>query len=111
MPILFGIFTFLGTFVSSLFTQLLILFGRKYTIGVATILAYLSITFVFIACIKTLVAAVLAAMVIPSWVYTPIAVFIPSNFISCVSAIISGEICTKAYRMTLTKIQMMNSAN
>ena len=111
MPILAGIFTFLGTFVSSLFTQLLLVFGRKYTVGVATILAYLSFTFVFIACIKTIVAALLAALTIPAWIYTAIAVFVPSNFISCIAAIVSGEICTKAYRMTLTKIKMMNSAS
>lgn len=111
MPILFGIFTFLGTFVSSLFTQLLLIFGRKYTVGIASILSYIAITFVFIACIKTAVVFLLAAMTIPAWIYNALAWFIPSNLISCIAAVTSGEICTKAYRMSITKIKMMNTAS
>ena len=110
MPILFGIFGFLGTFVSSLFTQLLLVFGRKYTVGIASILAYIAITFVFIACIKTAVVFLIAAISVPAWIYTALAWFIPSNLVSCIAAVTSGEICTKAYRMSITKIKMMNTA-
>jgi len=110
MPLLLGIFTAITTFVGSLFAQMLLIFGRKFTVGTATVLAYVATTLAFVICINELFSVVMAAVAIPAWILTAISWFIPSNFLSVIASITSGRVCRLAYQVTVKKISLMNSA-
>lgn len=105
------IFTFFTAFSSQLFAQFLVLFGRKYSVAVASILAFIATTVTFIFCIKQLIITAVALIVMPAWIATSIAWFIPTNFIAVTSAIISGRICKSAYLVITEKIKLVNNAS
>ena len=106
MPLLAGLFGLLGSAFSNLFVYFLAMFGRKFTVSTASVLAFITATIALIFCMKTILLGVTALIVIPSWIYTFIAWFIPSNFIAVVSSILSGKICKEAYNMMTTKIDL-----
>lgn len=94
-----------------LFAYFLSMFGRKYTVATATVLAYIATTVAMIVCLKQILAGVVALIVMPTWIASFIAWFIPSNSISVISAILSGRICKTAYRMVVAKIELVNNAS
>ncbi len=111
IPWLAMIFTRLGSFIPSMFAYFVTMFGRKFAVTTATVLAMIATTVAFIVCLKSILAGVLGILLIPSWILTAIAWFIPSNFISVVSAILSGRICKEAYRIINVKIDLIAKAN
>lgn len=111
MPFLAAILAPLTGMASSLFANFLILFGRKYTVATAAVLAFIATTAAMIVCMKSILGAMVAAIIIPGWVYAFIAWFIPSNAISIISAILSGKICKEAYNMVNTKIDLVTKAS
>ena len=111
MPLLAGLFTFFTSFASNLFVYFLAMFGRKFAVSTATVLAFIAATIAFIFCLKTILLGVTSALVIPAWIYSAIAWFIPSNFIAVVSAILSGKICKEGYNMVTTKIDLIAKSN
>jgi hypothetical protein len=108
---MFKIFTFLTSFPAALFANFLALFGRKFTVATAAVLAMIATTVTMVVCLKSILTGVTALLVIPSWIYTAIAWFIPSNFIAVVSAILSGKICKQAYLLVQNKIDLITKAN
>jgi len=111
MPILAGLFGLLGSAFTNLFVYFLAIFGRKFAVSTASVLAFITATIALIFCMKTILFGITAAIVIPAWIYSAIAWFIPSNFISVVSAILSGKICKEAYNMVTTKIDLITKAS
>ena len=106
-----SLFTLISTFATSLFANFLALFGRKFTVATASVLAFLATTAALIVCLKSILGAVIALITIPSWIYTAIAWFVPSNWVALVSAILSGKICKQAYLLVQHKIDLITKAN
>jgi len=111
MPFLALIWGAISTFAGTLFAQFLLIFGRKFTVGTASILAFVAATLAFILCIKTIILAVVAVIVMPAWISTAIAWFVPSNFVAVISQILAAKVCREAYDITVTKISLMNQAS
>ena len=106
-----AIFSFLVTFPAQLFGLFLALFGRKFAVGTATVLAMMATTVAMLFCMKTIITSAVALIAMPSWLATIIAWFIPSNAIGMLSLIVSGRICKAAYRLTMRKINLVAQAN
>lgn len=111
MPLLAGLFTLLSTSFTNFFVYFLAMFGRKFTVSTAAVLAFIAATAAMIICMKSILLGVTSLLVIPAWIYTAIAWFIPSNFISVISSILAGKICKEAYNMVNTKIDLITKAN
>lgn len=110
MPLLAGIFKFLTSGFTNLFMYFLAMFGRKFTVSTAAVLAFLAATTAMIFCMKSILLGITSLLVIPGWIYSAIAMFIPSNFIAVVSSILSGKICKEAYHMVNTKIDLVTKS-
>lgn len=102
---------FLFTTVPAMFSYLLAQYARKYTTAVAALLAFGSMLLIFIGCINVILQAVLAMIVLPAWLTTPIGMFVPSNFAIAVSAMVSGRICKKAWDMGKKKVELITYSN
>jgi Family of unknown function (DUF5455) len=100
----------IGT-TANIFAFFMLMFGRKYTVAIASVLAFVATTVALIVCLKTIILSVVALSVIPSWIATTLAWFIPSNFISVTSSILSGRICRTAYEMSVKKIDLVTKAS
>lgn len=111
MPFLALIWGLISSSVLNLFGYFLVVFGRKFTVATATVLALIATTLSLIYCLKSILAVVVASILIPSWIYTAIAWFIPTNFIACISSILAGKICRNAYNLVVTKIDLIAKAN
>lgn len=102
---------FLFTTLPALFTALFAFYGRKYTTVVAGLLASGAMLLVFISCINLILQSVLALLVIPAWLLTPIGMFIPANFSIVLAAVVSGRICRAAYDWGQRKTTLFVTAN
>lgn len=111
MPFLALIYTFLQNTVGALFAYFLAIFGRKYAVATAAVLAFIATTITFIICLKSILAAVIASLVMPAWLVYAIGLFVPSNAISVFSSILSGRICAAAYEIMKYKIDLVAKAN
>ena len=100
------IFGFFVSFASSLFAYCLALFGRKFTVATAAVLAYTTVFIVFIGCMNEGIILIKNLINIPPWLAYGLGVFIPSNFNSISSAIVSSHICSIAYDAVKDKIQL-----
>lgn len=105
------IFALILGFIPALFANFLAMFTRKYTVAVASVLAFIATTITFIVCMKSIIGLAVSLIIMPAWIYNAIAWLIPSNFISITSAIISGKICKSAYVVVTEKIKLINSAS
>jgi len=108
---MFKIFQILAGMSSHIFTNFLALFGRKYAVGTASVLAYLATTAAMIVCLKSILLSIVALITIPSWIYSAIAMFIPSNAVGIMSGILSAKICKEAYFVATNKIKLLNNAS
>ncbi len=111
MPLLAMFFTSFTTAVGSLFAYFLAIFGRKYAVATATVLAFIATTLTFIVCLKQILAVVIGTLIMPSWLVYFIGLFVPSNAISVFSAILSGRICAAAYEIMKFKIDLISKSN
>ena len=111
LPWLGLIFQRLTLFSTGIFGFFLTMFGRKFTVITATVLALVATTVTFIVCLKSILTGVVALLAIPTWILTFIGWFIPSNAISVISAILSGRICKEAYRLINVKIDLIAKSN
>ena len=103
--------TTLGGMFSGLFAQFLLLFGRKYSVATASVLAYIAATLAMIVCLKGIILTIIASIVMPEWLITGIAWIIPSNFIQLFSLIMSGRICRAAYDSATIKVSLIASSS
>lgn len=106
MPLIFGAIV---SMASTIFYQFMLLFGRKYTVATASVLAFLATTSTMLVCLKSLLQGVVNLILFPAWL-SVMAWFIPSNSIGIISAILSARICHAAYIMANDKIKLINNA-
>ena len=106
-----ALFTGISTFFVSIFAQFAVIFGRKFTVGTASVLAFIATTIAALACLNSLVQLMLNLIVMPSWLATGLAFFIPSNYLTVFSLVLSGKICKRAYGLAMTKIDLLTKAN
>ncbi len=107
MPLLLGLFTGIGGFFASLFSQFVVFAGRKLAVSTAAVIAFIACTVAFIVSLKAILASLTSAIIIPAWIMTSILWFIPSNFVTVVSAILSAKIAKEIYRLISTKIDLV----
>lgn len=103
--------TTFGSMFSQLFAQFLLLFGRKYTVAIASTLAFIAATLTMIFFLKTLIVTIIATASAPVWFIQFLAWIIPTNWIALFSTIMSGRICRAAYDSALYKIALVNQAS
>lgn len=106
-----AIFAALLAVIPNLFAYFLTFFGRKYTVATATVLAYIATTVAMIVCINNLIQSIVVLIVIPPWISTAIAWFMPSNAVGILSAILASNVCHSSYRIVIGKIKLVNSAS
>ncbi|MDP3671720.1 MAG: hypothetical protein Q8R69_18765 [Telluria sp.] len=102
---------FLFTTIPALFTAFFAFYSRKYTTAIAGLLATGAMLVIFISCINVILQTVLAVLVIPAWLLTPIGMFIPANFSLVLAAMVSGRICRAAYDYGNKKTDLIVKAN
>lgn len=102
---------FLFTTIPALFTAFFAFYARKYTTAVAGLFAFGAMLIIFISCINLILQSVLALIVVPVWLITPIGMFIPANFSLVLSAMVSGRICRAAFDYGNKKTDLVVKAN
>jgi len=105
-----AIFSVIAGMSSAIFGQFLLLFGRKYTVATATVLAYMATTLAMLACLRSIIQGVINLIVVPAWL-SMLAWFIPSNAIGIISAILSARICHAAYLVATDKIKLISQSS
>lgn len=85
--------------------------GRKVATVGASLTAFVFLTAAMIICLKALFSAVIAVLVIPAWLLTPIGLFMPSLFVTFLAILSSGIACRTAYDYAIQKIKLVNSAS
>lgn len=102
---------FLFSTLPALFSAFFAFYARKYTTAVAGILAFGAMLVIFISCINLILQSVLALIVIPAWLLTPIGMFMPGNFSVVLAAMVSGKICRAAFDYGNKKTDIVVKAN
>lgn len=106
-----ALLAFIPAMFSGLFAQFILLFGRKYTVGTASVLAYIATTAAMIFCLKQGLSTLSILLSPPLWLVGVLGWIIPSNFIAITSAIASARICRAAFDMAIAKIKLINGAS
>jgi len=86
------------------------LVGRKGIVSAAALTAFVVTTAALIVCMNAFITEALYLIAIPSWLLTGLGMFIPSNFIGCVSAIFGAKSCRFAYDLAIKKINTIATA-
>lgn len=105
MPLLL----FLSSTFTSLFSALLLFFGRKLVVAAASLAAALALTLAFIAFVNSFITSVAQSLVLPVWCEV-LLWFVPTNFSVCISAIMLANIARAAYDYGMEKIKLVNAA-
>ena len=105
------IFQLLRDFIPGLFAYFLSIFGRKFAVGTASVLAFITVLIVFVASINTIIGYVSSLIVIPVVISRFISWIVPTNFVQVTSAMLSAKVCKSAFMVVLDKIKIMNSAS
>lgn len=103
--------TVLTSGIPAIIASVLAFITRKIGTAAGTIAAYIIITAGFILCINAILQAVLSMMLAPTWIANSVGMFIPIDFVACLTAIVSSKICRAAYDMAKFKITAINSAS
>lgn len=85
--------------------------ARKAGTAVASIATYAVLLVAFIACNRAIFGTVMTMFSPPAWVSNVLGMFFPSNFILCVSSIMSAYICRVAFDIARFKLKLLNDAS
>jgi hypothetical protein len=85
--------------------------GRKASVGITVVAAFVLMTVAFLVCIKSLIIGISAALVAPAWIANVIWWFVPSNWSALLASTLSARTCRAAYDMAKEKIKILNEAN
>lgn len=102
---------FLFSTLPALFSAFFAFYARKYTTAVAALFAFGAMLVIFISCINLILQSVIALIVVPAWLLTPIGMFIPGNFSVVLAAMVSGKICRAAFDYGNKKAELVTIAN
>lgn len=106
-----AILAFLGSFIPSMFARFMLFFGRKYTVGAATILAFIAITITFIACSIEALTFMNNLLSIPESISNFLGWILPSNLIPIAGSLFSARICRAGYEIGVKKLDIINQSN
>jgi hypothetical protein len=102
---------FLFTTIPALFSMFFAIYARKHVTVIAGLMAFGAMLVIFVSCISLILQSVLALIVIPAWLTTSIGIFVPSNFVVVLSAVVSGRICRAAFDYGNKKTDLVVKAN
>lgn len=103
--------TMIGTGIPAIIAGIIAWLGRKFGVAAASVATMLLLTAAMIACINTIVNAVLVYAVLPAWLGSALGALIPGNFSAVLAAIVSSRICGAAFDLAMGKVKVINSAN
>jgi len=102
----------LGALLSGLFASLASFFAtfltKKVAFGAAALAVFAAVTVVFMAVIATSINVSLAALSPPTWFLVGFNLFMPTNFVPCVSAIIGAYVALVAYRYHVETLKIIS---
>lgn len=85
--------------------------ARKAGTAAASLVTYLALVVAFIACNQAIFGTVSAMFSPPAWIANVIGMFLPMNFILCVSSVMAAYICRVAFDMGRFKLKLVNNAS
>lgn len=97
--------------IPSLIASILAFMTRKLATAAGSITAFLALTVVFIACNRAIFDTLGTLLNPPPFVAAAVGMFIPADFLACLGALISAQICRAAYDMAREKIRLINNAS
>ncbi|WP_041741760.1 DUF5455 family protein [Collimonas fungivorans] len=103
--------TLLLSGIPAIIAAIISMIGRKLGTAAASIASFVIITAGLIACINVILQNVLALIAIPPFIANSVGLFIPADWVACVTAVVSSRICRAAYDMALMKIKLVNNAS
>ena len=107
MPFIPAVLLWIVNFVS---TWAVNFFGKKIVTAGVSIGAFISLTFLFVICIKQIANDILMTFVGTLWLIKFMGWFIPNTFVAILGAIISAHACRWAYDIAVYKINLLNSS-
>jgi len=108
---MFKLITLLGSGIPAIIGGLLAFIARKAGTGAASLVTFAALTLAFLACNQAIFNTIATMLSPPPWVSTAIGMFIPANFLACLSAWVSAHICRAAFDMARFKVKLVNSAS
>lgn len=103
--------TLLGGIGTGLMAWLASSITRKAVVVFSVIVAFVAVVAAFLACMKILVAAITAMLVMPVWLESWVGMFIPSNYAGVISLIFSAKTCRAAYELAKEKIKLIGQSS
>jgi len=97
-----GLFASIASFFATFVT-------KKVALGGAAIAVFAAATVAFMAIIATSINLALAAASPPQWFLVGFNLFLPPNFVACVSSIIGAYVALVAYRYHVATIKILTT--
>lgn len=102
--------TFLFTALPGIFAAIFAQFSRKYSTVTATLIAFASITAIFVSGINLILQVAISYISVPGFLLTFVGMFIPANFSAVLGAVVSAKICRNAYLYSVNKVKLITQA-
>ena len=103
--------TLLLSGIPAIITAILSMIGRKLGTAGASIASFVVVTAALIAGINTLLQGVLGYVSIPPFIANSVGIFIPPDWVACVTAVVTARIFRAAYDVAVEKIKLINNAS
>lgn len=97
--------------VPAIVSSLLAFMARKLGTAAGSVVAWVALTVVFIACERSLFDSIWALVNPPAWVASFIGWFMPGDFVTCLGAVVSAKICRASYDLARDKLTLINNAS
>src|SRR5262245_47312600 len=81
---------------------------KKVALGASALVMFASLTVIVMFAIATAINVVLALPSLPHWVAVGFSLFMPTNFVGCVSALIGGHIAVATYRYHVETLRIVS---
>jgi len=106
----FNLLTLVGGILSSLGAWFAASVSRKAVVVFSVITAFVAVVAAFLVCMKIIVGALVAALVMPDWIVSWLGMFIPSNYSGVLASILSAKTCRAAYDLARDKIALIGQS-
>ncbi|MFJ2989655.1 DUF5455 family protein [Collimonas sp. NPDC087041] len=103
--------TLLVSAIPAIIAAIISMIGRKLGTAGASIASFVVVTAALIAGINTILQGVLSYVAIPPFIANSVGLFIPTDWVACVTAVVTSRICRAAYDMAVQKIKLINDAS
>jgi hypothetical protein len=97
--------------LAAIFTALIAFFGRKVTVLLVIIPAFLLLTAGLMVSIKAGISSLLALAIIPPWISFSLGLFMPSNFSLILATVLGVQAAKWAYDIAVSKLVLIASSN